>query len=102
MIDKLQPRKLDKDTDQKLVQKNSMVDALNVYIDENLSGESGDAGVIKPIKGTTSLDFYTGDARPEGYDADASTWRVLGSVTDDVTEVVYFFCWSEDADEQGV
>lgn len=102
MIDKLQPRKLDKDTDQKLVQKNSMVDALNVYIDENLSGESGDAGVIKPIKGTSSLEFYSGDARPEEYDVDASTWRVLGSVTDEITEVVYFFCWSEDPDEQGV
>jgi hypothetical protein len=102
MIDKLQPRKLDKDTDQKLVQKNSMVDALNVYIDENLSGESGDAGVIKPIRGTTSLEFHTADVRPEGYDVDASTWRVLGSVTDEITEVVYFFCWSEDSNEQGV
>ena len=57
MIDKLQPRKLDKDTDQKLVQKNSMVDALNVCIDENLSGESGDAGVIKPVLGNTERNY---------------------------------------------
>ena len=107
MIDKLQPRKLDKDTDQKLVQKNSMVDALNVCIDENLSGESGDAGVIKPVLGNTERNYgsdsseaMTGDGAL-GVATDAS-FRVLGSCTDQTTNVVYFFVWSDNPVEQGV
>ena len=96
MIDKLQPRKLDKDTDQKLVQKNSMVDALNVYIDENLSGESGDAGAIKPVKGTNQIP-YGSDTHTV---ANSASFRVLGSVTDETTNVVYYFVWHEDG--QGV
>jgi hypothetical protein len=108
MIDKLQPRKLDKDTDQKLVQKNSMVDALNVYIDENLSGESGDAGAIKPVLGNTERNYgaetvtdMTSASAQNGTAFDSS-YRVLGSCTDQTTNVIYFFVWSEFAGEQGV
>lgn len=108
MIDKLQPRKLDKDTDQKLVQKNSMVDALNVYIDENLSGESGDAGSIKPVLGNTERNYgaetvtdMTSASAQNGTAFDSS-YRVLGSCTDQTTNVIYFFVWSEFAGEQGV
>lgn len=108
MIDKLQPRKLDKDTDQKLVQKNSMVDALNVYIDENLSGESGDSGAIKPVLGNTERNYgaetvtdMTSASAQNGTAFDSS-YRVLGSCTDQTTNVIYFFVWSEFAGEQGV
>lgn len=92
MIDKLQPRKLDRDSDERLIQKTSMIDALNIYIDENIDGESGDAGVIKPIKGTDLVEWESGEA-PSSYDQDNS-FRVLGSVTDETTNVVYFFTWS--------
>lgn len=117
MIDKIQPRKLDKDTDQKLVQKTSMVDALNVYIDERLSGSEGDAGVIKPVLGTDSVLYASNDANifvddegePIVTDEEAGTvapvttgFRVLGSVVDNTTDIVYFFVWSDNADEQGV
>ena len=117
MIDKIQPRKLDKDTDQKLVQKTAMVDALNVYIDERLSGSEGDAGVIKPILGTDSVLYASNDANlfvdeegePIVTDEEAGTvapvttgFRVLGSVVDNTTDIVYFFVWSDNADEQGV
>lgn len=96
MIDKIQPRKLDKDSDLKLVQKTSMIDALNVYIDESLSGTEGNAGVLKPILGTDEIPYLENDisiASPESF-------RVLGSVTDETTNVVYYFVWHSDA--QGV
>ena len=57
MIDKIQPRKLDKDTDQKLVQKTSMIDALNIYVDENLVGTEAGAGV-KACSGDRCAFFY--------------------------------------------
>lgn len=97
MIDKLQPRKLDKDTDQKLVQKTAMIDALNVYVDENLNGSDGAAGVIKPILGTESLAFTDGFAFEED-----SQVRVLGSTVDDLTNILYFYVWSSNPEEQGV
>ena len=46
MIDKIQPRKLDKDSDLRLVQKNSMVDALNVYIDESNTADGDGQGAL--------------------------------------------------------
>ena len=49
MIDKLQPRKLDKSTDYKLVQKTSMIDALNLYVSDQ-NGEAS-AGVNKTSTG---------------------------------------------------
>jgi len=108
MIDKLQPRKLDKDTDQKLVQKNSMVDALNVYIDENIDGDSGDAGTIKPVLGNTERNYgaetvsdMTSSSAQTGTALDSS-YRVLGSCTDQITNVIYFFVWSNFSGEQGV
>ena len=96
MIDKIQPRKLDRDTDQKLVQKTSMIDALNVYVDENLSGEDGNAGVIKPVLGTDGLSFTDGT---QIFSPDV---RVLGSTVDDLTNVMYFYVWTSRASEQGV
>ena len=53
MIDKLTPRFLDKSSDEKLVQKTSFVDTLNIYVDGDFDSES--AGVIKAIKGTDEV-----------------------------------------------
>ena len=97
MIDKIQPRKLDKDTDQKLVQKTSMIDALNIYVDENLVGTEAGAGVLKPVLGTDALSFT--DGFEFGSDSDV---RILGSTVDDLTNILYFYVWSSDASEQGV
>jgi len=111
MIDKIQPRKLDKDSDLRLVQKNSMVDALNVYIDESNTADGdgqGSAGVLKPIKGTTELTFSISEEEPIVYDESEvevidSSWRVLGGVVDDATGVYYFFAWNDtDSSLQGV
>lgn len=96
MIDKLQPRKLDKDTDQKLVQKTSMTDALNIYVDESAAGSNGNSGVIKPILGTKALEFL------DGTEILSEDVRVLGSTTDDLTGILYFYVWTSKANEMGV
>lgn len=115
MIDKIQPRKLDKDSDLRLVQKNSMVDALNVYVDESNTADAdgqGSAGLLKPIKGTTELSFSVDTEYPfiwievdstddegnpvtETVEDTSVEWRVLGGVVDDATGVYYFFAWND-------
>ena len=37
-----------------------MIDALNIYVDENLVGTEAGAGVPKPVLGTDALSFTDG------------------------------------------
>ena len=95
MIDKLTPRFLDKSSDYKLVRKTSLIDALNIYVDTETGGEHT-AGVIKPIKGTVSIDP---DSANEFADY---AYKAIGSVTDENTGIVYFFVWSSNTDEHSI
>jgi hypothetical protein len=83
-IDKITPRQLDADSDGKLISKTSMLDALNLYMGED---DNGNKGVLKNIKGNTSIatsvDF-------------PSNHRVIGSATDVRTGICYLFVFSED------
>ena len=97
MIDKLTPKFLDKSSDYKLVRKTSLIDALNIYVDVETGGEST-GGVIKPIKGTASVIV---DPFDEQFVAD-TTYKAIGSVTDDNTGIAYFFVWSEDTSEHSI
>lgn len=107
MIDKIIPQKLDSSTDLKLTQKNSMVDALNVLITEsefvgssNTDGDgSGDVGVLKNPLGTQSAQYVNEWDRINVND---HSTKVIGSVVDNKTKVVYFFVWSSSQDEHGV
>ena len=95
MIDKLTPRFLDKSSDYKLVRKTSLIDALNIYVDTETGGEHT-AGVIKPIKGTVSIDP---DSANEFADY---AYKAIGSVTDENTGIVYFFVWSSNSGEHSI
>ena len=97
MIDKLTPKFLDKSSDYKLVRKTSLIDALNIYVDVETGGE-GTGGVIKPIKGNLGIATSSFD---EQFSEDVN-YKAIGSVTDEVTGIVYFFVWSEDSSEHGV
>jgi len=97
MIDKLTPRFLDKSTDEKLVQKTSFVDALNVYVDGDLDSES--AGVIKSIKGNSPIAFASDELSLDG---DQGSWYCLGSTVDQNTGIVYFFMVGEGRGNHGV
>ena len=94
MIDKLTPRFLDKSSDEKLVQKTSFVDALNIYVDGDFDADS--AGVIKSIKGTSKIDT------PYLPAAESDNWFCLGHVVDQNTGIVYFFMVAEDSANHGI
>ena len=101
-IDKITPRQLDADSDGKLLNKASMLDALNLY-----SGDSdgGNKGVLKNIKGNlkvpvgTATDVTPGSLAPEAFGPSS---RVIGSVIDPKTGIAYLFVYSTSADRNGV
>lgn len=87
MIGKLLPRALNKDTDERLLKSYEMVDAVNVQISTD---DSGDNGVIKNIRSTeaaTNVDEYE-------FLQSNDNVKVVGSVEDHENGYVYFFVWS--------
>lgn len=83
-IDKMIPRFLVSDEDERLLKEGAMTDALNVSISEDGDGSEG---VVKNMKGTiaaTSDDFLF-DPGTEGLG------EVLGSVSDPSRGFIYFF-----------
>ena len=91
-IDKLIPRKLNSDIDAKLVDKASMLDALNLYAGDD---EDGGHGVLKNVKGNTQVAQI-------GADAFGENSRVIGSVVDEKTNIAYFFVFSSSGANHGV
>lgn len=89
-IDKIIPRKLNTDIDGKLIDKASMIDALNLY---SSSDEGGNIGILKNVKGNTKIN------QPIPFGADS---RVLGSVLDRKTNICYFFVSSSSGGDHGI
>ena len=87
-IDKLTPRYLNFEDDERLVKRVEMIDAQNVRIDADTDG---DAGVIKNVKGNVQVDFKnaTTDALASGDN------KVIGSVRNNVKGEVIFFVWNQ-------
>jgi hypothetical protein len=101
MIEKIKPQKLDSTTDPLLVKGDSMTDALNVVLSEGdffSDDGSGDFGVMKSSMGNKAVqgvnDF---DLPDQQYD-----YKILGSVLDKRTNVVYFFVWSSNQNHHGI
>jgi len=94
MLSKLFPRKLNHSADSKLRGKDDMSDAVNISVEGDDRGEDGgNENVIKPVKGNTALfgDIFSSNNK-----------TVLGKVTDDKYNVIYFFVWDLDAAYCGV
>lgn len=98
MINKVTPRKLNPSLDSRLRKKDEMLDALNVDIKSDSDGDSGDVGVLKPIKGSLGIEFTESSQAVD----DETTRRVIGSVTDEKNDIIFYFLFSELAEEQGV
>jgi len=111
MIDKVTPQRLNSDIDSRHRPSTDMIDALNVAFNESFKSNSaaaeqtttsdfsGDSGVVKPMPSNRSIeDIFDIDSQIN----DNSSIRVIGSVTDDVFNVIYFFVWSDNADQMGV
>ena len=94
MLSKLFPRKLNHSADSKLRGKDDMSDAVNISVEGDDRGEDGgNENVIKPVKSNTALfgDIFSSNQK-----------TVLGKVTDDKYNVIYFFVWDFDAAYCGV
>ena len=99
MIDKITPRALDKSSDDKLIAKTSMRDALNLYITDDTSDSEGNVGVLKNIKGTVDIRYATEEDFPTSRN---SLLKVIGSVTDSKTQICYFFVWAQNPSDHGI
>ena len=84
-IDKIIPRYLVSDKDERLLEEGAMTDALNVSITENGSQTEG---IIKVVKGTIAATAK--DAASQITNAEGLT--VIGSVSDHSDGIIYFFC----------
>ncbi len=94
MIEKLLPRVLNSSSDNRLKKKTEMNDALNIVVTEdfedfNSADDTGNEGVIKPVKGNVHQQKV-----PETLFAVDGNRRVIGSVSDVKTGVVFFFVYS--------
>ncbi len=86
-IQKLTPRYLNKDDDERLVKATEMIDALNVRVS---SDDDGDALVLKNAYGNTEITLNT--ALPAG------TNKVIGSVASEQSNSIYYFVWNSNDD----
>ena len=86
-VQKLTPRYLNKDDDNRLIKSTEMTDALNVRIS---SDDDGDALVIKNAYGNDEITLET--ALPAG------TNKVIGSVANDKSGSIYYFIWNSNDD----
>ena len=100
-VDKRIPRVLNSDADSKIINKVSMLDALNLYSGPDNEGlQNGDKsdsgeGVLKNIRGTEEVYIHEGEELP-------ANCRVLGSVEDARASITYFFVYSTDGSNHGV
>jgi hypothetical protein len=81
-IDKIIPRFLVSDEDERLLKEGAMTDALNVTISEDGDGSEG---VLKNVKGTDAADPVS------GLSLEDNSVKVVGSVSDHQLGKIYFF-----------
>lgn len=86
-VQKLTPRYLNKDNDERLIKPEEMTDALNIRISVD---DDGDALVVKNAYGTTAVDLDK--SLPAG------TNKVIGSVSDEQLGYIFYFVWNSNND----
>ena len=89
MKSKLTPRKLNKSLDERLLQPDHLIDALNVAI---RTSPDGQAGVVKNVEANYPSEFIGADN-----DFFTGTNVVIGSVSDDSVGVVYLFVYNSES-----
>lgn len=86
-VNKLTPRYLNKDDDERLIKSVEMTDALNIRISTD---EDGDALVLKNAYGNTAVDLDK--SLPAG------TNKVIGSISDEQLGYIFYFVWNSNDD----
>ena len=89
-IDKLFPRYLNKDDDDRILKSVELSDALNIRVSND---DDGNSGVIKNVKGNTVVAYASAsDTLPSG------TNRTIGNVTNMQKDEVYYFVYNSNGD----
>ena len=89
-IDKLFPRYLNKDDDDRILKSIELSDALNISVSND---DDGNSGVIKNVKGNTVVAYGSAsDTLPAG------TNRAIGSVTNTQKDEVFYFVYNSNGD----
>ncbi len=105
-IDKVTPQKLNSSVDARYRPSTDMADALNITFGDDHSASEGnvtsdlghhattggDLGVLKPTSGNLAVEGSVFTAQS----------KVIGSVTDDVLGIIFFFVWAASSDTMGV
>ena len=91
-INKIVPQYLNKDDDERLVKQVEMVDALNVHVS---SDETGNSGVVKNILGTAMIGAYGLEDRIL-----TSSTEVVGSISIPRKQQIIFFLYVDPASGQ--
>ncbi len=89
-IDKIIPRFLVSDKDERLLKEGAMTDALNVTISEDGDGTEG---VLKNVKGTNHVNAFSADHQI----TDGDEITVIGQVSDSQRGFIYYFVSDDDA-----
>jgi len=89
-IDKIIPRFLVSDEDERLLKEGAMTDALNVTISEDGDGTEG---VLKNVKGTNHVNAFSADHQI----TDGDEITVIGQVSDSQRGFIYYFVSDDDA-----
>ena len=91
-INKIVPQYLNKDDDERLVKQVEMVDALNVHVS---SDETGNSGVVKNILGTAMIGAFGLEDRIL-----TSSTEVVGSISIPRKQQIIFFLYVDPASGQ--
>lgn len=100
MIDKLIPRELNSDIDERQITEGIMPDATNVVYGED--GDNSD-GILKNTTGNRSVPVTVGGVPLGGRASDVEDVfdiRCIGSVKDEVNNFIYWFAYSADGQSQ--
>jgi hypothetical protein len=89
-IDKIIPRFLVDDKDERLLEDGAMTDALNVSVTVNSSQSEG---VIKTLPGTAAVSAIAGNAI-----GTSDSHKCIGSVADSENGTIYWFVWGDNGD----
>ena len=110
MIDKVTPQAINFDVDSRVRPSNQMIDALNIAYEQSykdgevnpqLNDFSGDFSTLKPMPSNRSIEDIL-ELDLNTYVNDATEIRIIGSVSDDIFNVIFFFAWSNDVNQMGV
>ena len=93
MIESTTPKKWVSDKDERLLGPGEMIFAQNVIVSER---GGGSVGVIKTMKGTTSINPVAAESG-----TDTSDWEVAGSVADNQRNYLYLFVNDEASGDSG-